>query len=124
MEIFWTENLNTDSDYSAPIKPIKSNPSELFELISAIEIKWPSGSSIIACLPNDSNVGSLKNSTFLSLKLFATDSKSLTIKPTRTPEFFVLVLFLDGCNATTVPLEKNSTHSGEIFFTGNSSTSR
>ena len=61
---------------------------------------------------------------FLVFQLWATDSRLLTIKPTKTPEFFVLILFLEGCNATTVPLEKNSTHSGEVFFTGNSSTSR
>jgi hypothetical protein len=46
MEKFWKKNLNTDYRedfliliYSAPIKPIKSNPSEIVELISAIEIK-------------------------------------------------------------------------------------
>jgi hypothetical protein len=46
MEIFRKENLNINDnevslilDYSAPIKPIKSNPSDIFELISAIEIK-------------------------------------------------------------------------------------
>src|SRR5215469_7452549 len=73
---------------STPISiknPSRSNPSADFDSILAIDIRWPSGSSSIVCLPKGSSLGSLKNLTPCCFNLLTISSRSVTIKPTDTP---------------------------------------
>ena len=107
------------------VYPNRSNPSADSDSIYAIDIRWPSGSSMVVCLPKVSSLGSLQNFTPCIFNLLTVASRSLSIKPINTPiPVPILAFLLARCKAMTVPTLKNSVHSSDWLLIGRWSTSR